>query len=361
MGKVEYGDVLMSEGTTGFGVSLLFLLFMAIAVFWELVLGFLSWLSHRFGGSGLASKLWLSKLKEELLSLGVISLLLEYIKPWLLTVCTSNTIQTASEDSTKAGRHLLAPDWQGAMRVLLAAAPTDKASSQDFQCPPGKQALFSKYLIIAAHYLLFWLAIVYTVISTVFTMLRFCSFNRWEQAARVAQSEPGEALKLLPQLVKMGRKSVKGPPPDGPRSGPAAAPPPAPDAPAPPNPCPPPTSDAERSPLAPQQQGGEGGQSWCNKLVRGAKAGWQATLGCLDIPVFDSLRGVLLMRCAAHGVHEMAHVNLVNTADQVSCSGRQEEGGDGEDEVDIMDEGKIMGEGRDADKAGQGVGGAGVR
>lgn len=49
------------QSTVGYAVSLLFLIFLAIGVGWEVLLGFLTWSAESLGGGGLASRLWLSK------------------------------------------------------------------------------------------------------------------------------------------------------------------------------------------------------------------------------------------------------------------------------------------------------------
>ncbi|GFH17356.1 hypothetical protein HaLaN_13974 [Haematococcus lacustris] len=59
---VNYGDVLLqAQGTAGYAISLLFLLFLVISIIWEVILGALAWLTSMWGASGLASQLWLSK------------------------------------------------------------------------------------------------------------------------------------------------------------------------------------------------------------------------------------------------------------------------------------------------------------
>ncbi|KAL6764412.1 Mlo family-domain-containing protein [Haematococcus lacustris] len=208
---VNYGDVLLqAQGTAGYAISLLFLLFLVISIIWEVILGALAWLTSMWGASGLASQLWLSKLKEELLSLGVISLVLAFIKTRLAHICVPlpHPGGPASEASVKnfervAGRLL-------ASLAEVVPDPTD-ISPPSYQpeenqldtaakCPEGKQLLFTKDLITAAHYMLFYLAIVqivYSVISTSFTLKRFLTLQAWEQAAR---AEPLDAFKLLPQL-----------------------------------------------------------------------------------------------------------------------------------------------------------------
>ncbi|GFH07810.1 uncharacterized protein HaLaN_02670 [Haematococcus lacustris] len=132
--------------------------------------GALAWLTSMWGASGLASQLWLSKLKEELLSLGVISLVLAFIKTRLAHICVPlpHPGGPASEASVKnfervAGRLL-------ASLAEVVPDPTD-ISPPSYQpeenqldtaakCPEGKQLLFTKDLITAAHYMLFYLAIV---------------------------------------------------------------------------------------------------------------------------------------------------------------------------------------------------------
>lgn len=55
---------------SGYEISLLFLLFLAITLGWELVVGCLVFVNDLLGGR---KSLWLERTKEELLGLGVVS------------------------------------------------------------------------------------------------------------------------------------------------------------------------------------------------------------------------------------------------------------------------------------------------
>lgn len=58
-------------------VSVLFLFFLLISVCFDTLIGFLHWCNHKLGGP---KPLWLEELQEELLDLGVISLVLVFVE-----------------------------------------------------------------------------------------------------------------------------------------------------------------------------------------------------------------------------------------------------------------------------------------
>lgn len=58
-------------------VSVLFLFFLLISVCFDTLIGFLHWCNYKLGGP---KPLWVEKLQEELLDLGVISLVLVFVE-----------------------------------------------------------------------------------------------------------------------------------------------------------------------------------------------------------------------------------------------------------------------------------------
>lgn len=63
----------------GYEVSVLFLIFVGITLSWELLLGVLTFINNVVRGKRAN---WLDRVKEEVLALGVVSLVLLFIQVW---------------------------------------------------------------------------------------------------------------------------------------------------------------------------------------------------------------------------------------------------------------------------------------
>lgn len=126
----------------GYEISLLFLLFLAINLIWEVFLGSLVFINDVLGGR---KSMWLSRTKEELLGLGVASLVLSFIEPQLASVCLDAS-DTNKSDSSPGPANGDKDVSTLPIRHLLGAANYDA-------CPSGQTPLFTAEIVQSSKYL----------------------------------------------------------------------------------------------------------------------------------------------------------------------------------------------------------------
>ncbi|GAB4813555.1 hypothetical protein N2152v2_000601 [Parachlorella kessleri] len=145
----------------GWRVGLLFLLFAAIAFLWHRGLQALDLYLKRKGKRGLRKVL--RALKEEVLILGVISLVLIAFERYLLRICLP-----CSGDSCY---------WQA---EGSEAEPQEEAVVVE-TCGPGSEPMWAPAAIIQAHALLFTIAAVHILYTTVVMLLCLWKMGRWRR------------------------------------------------------------------------------------------------------------------------------------------------------------------------------------
>eukprot|EP00798_Chlamydomonas_sp_ICE-L_P022256 gene22256-29326_t len=136
--------------------SVLFVSFIIIIITWELITTGLAWVTVRFTGR---KAIWLRRLKDEILALGIITLVLELIETQILKICISGE---------------------------------DTSGYADGRCPEGQRQMFNAHLIHEVHLLLFQTAVMYIVITTLTfytSVIRLQMWRPWEKAARYGDND----------------------------------------------------------------------------------------------------------------------------------------------------------------------------
>ncbi|GLI58818.1 hypothetical protein VaNZ11_000581, partial [Volvox africanus] len=198
----------MAEGGAnldGWEISVLFVLFMCISCAWQIFIAIITFLNNFYGPD--AKKIWLTRLKEEVLDVGVISLALVFVQPYIANICVSSS-QDEYPSPPPPGAPVLPssappdlPSESPGRRLIeiLSAAPIAArralAGASADPCPPGKRHLFPANSISTAHYLLFFVAlvhIVYSLFTFTLTLQRFSTWARWERHTRLAEMDGAE-------------------------------------------------------------------------------------------------------------------------------------------------------------------------
>ncbi|MEW5311462.1 MAG: hypothetical protein WDW38_003176 [Sanguina aurantia] len=154
----------------GWEISVLFIGFLLILLVWESMLGLITFLGT-YLSSASVSKVWIDRVKDEVLGVGVISLVLIFIEPEIAGICYGEKDNSFSLPALPAGE----------------SAPVQ-------ECPEGQKALFPHGSIGAAHYLLFFVAVIHIVQAYVCftcTQGRFRCWSRWELVARTGEAIDG--------------------------------------------------------------------------------------------------------------------------------------------------------------------------
>lgn len=134
----------------GWPTSTLFLGFVLITLAWEFLTAFLAFVSVRNTGR---KAIWMSRLKNEVLALGVITLVLSAVQTRLLSICIAG----------------------------------DAGESVETTCTQGNHNLYSYEMIHDVHYLLFFIActhVIVTFVSFYLSLLRMRAWKQWESDAR---------------------------------------------------------------------------------------------------------------------------------------------------------------------------------
>jgi hypothetical protein len=164
------------------GLVLLFLF--ACASLWTLGLGRLKARLRKERKAGLLHVL--RALEEELLTLGVISLLLVVVDTYLVQICVKCSGDGCSWECEQPSEGVL---------------PADDCERLVAKCPPGEEPLWSLTALHQAHILLFCIAavhILYTALSLVLCLWRVGRWRALEEAAR-ARRWPRLAGRFLPR------------------------------------------------------------------------------------------------------------------------------------------------------------------
>ncbi|KAG2445775.1 hypothetical protein HXX76_000379 [Chlamydomonas incerta] len=85
-----------TEPVAGWVYSCLFLLFMGISIAWQIFIALITFLNSFYGG---AKTIWLTRLKEEVLDVGVISLVLVFVYPYIAGICVDSSSSSSSYPS----------------------------------------------------------------------------------------------------------------------------------------------------------------------------------------------------------------------------------------------------------------------
>ncbi|GIL47273.1 hypothetical protein Vafri_4146 [Volvox africanus] len=195
----------MAEGGVnldGWEISVLFVLFMCISCAWQVFIAIITFLNNFYGPD--AKKIWLTRLKEEVLDVGVISLALVFVQPYIANICVSSSHDEYPSPPPPAAPVLppsappdLPSESPGRRLIeIISAAPIAArralAGASADPCPPGKRHLFPANSISTAHYLLFFVAlvhIVYSLFTFTLTLQRFSTWARWERHTRLAEMD----------------------------------------------------------------------------------------------------------------------------------------------------------------------------
>jgi hypothetical protein len=106
------GETTADPVLVGLEVSILFLIFLTVSIVWECLMGVLTFLNNVFRGR---KATWLTRVKEELLALGVVSLFLLFVQVRPLLAKSSTgcdlSIPTVFLPTEHAAQHLLSFQW----------------------------------------------------------------------------------------------------------------------------------------------------------------------------------------------------------------------------------------------------------
>ncbi len=164
------------------GLVLLFLF--ACASLWTLGLGRLEASLAARCKAGLLHVL--RALKEELLTLGVISLLLVVVDTYLVQIC----VKCAGDKCS----------WE-CDQPPEGVPPADDCERLVTECPPGEEPLWSLTALHQAHILLFCIALVHILYTAVSLILCLARVARWRalEVAALARRWPRLAGRFLPR------------------------------------------------------------------------------------------------------------------------------------------------------------------
>ncbi|GFR49878.1 hypothetical protein Agub_g11982, partial [Astrephomene gubernaculifera] len=154
----------------GWELTALFLVFLIITLFWDLLVGVLTFVNNILRGR---KANWLSRVKEELLALGVVTLVLLFIEPPLQQICMKD-----------GSVHIEYTD-----EFVPPPPPPPPVAYGTYVCPYGTRQVFSKQVIHAAHYLLFYLAIVHILFSLLTSVITNVKLSKWSVLERTARKE----------------------------------------------------------------------------------------------------------------------------------------------------------------------------
>ncbi|KAG2499750.1 hypothetical protein HYH03_002682 [Edaphochlamys debaryana] len=155
----------------GWELSALFLIFLGITICWDALLGLLTFLNNILRGR---KANWLTRVKEELLALGVVSLVLLFIEPSLQQICIP---LSSAEPTYPEGAPAPPPP------------PPVVVPYGTYLCNVYSRQVFTRSVIHAAHYLLFYLAIVHILFSLLTSVITNVKLAKWSVLERTARKE----------------------------------------------------------------------------------------------------------------------------------------------------------------------------
>ncbi|KAG2436267.1 hypothetical protein HXX76_006578 [Chlamydomonas incerta] len=158
----------------GWELTALFFIFLLITLAWDLLVGILTFLNNILRGR---KANWLARVKEELLALGVVSLVLLFVEPTLQQIC----IRQGSSGTDGNAPPSSAPPAAPAIEVTVPYGT--------YLCPTGSRQVFARTVIHAAHYLLFYLAIVHILFSLLTSVITNVKLSKWSILERTARKE----------------------------------------------------------------------------------------------------------------------------------------------------------------------------
>ncbi|GIL70462.1 hypothetical protein Vretifemale_1204 [Volvox reticuliferus] len=271
----------MAEGGAnldGWEISVLFVLFMCISCAWQVFVAIITFLNNFYGPD--AKKIWLTRLKEEVLDVGVISLALVFVQPYIANICVSSSHDAypspsppaASGSPSPAPPDLPAESPSRRLLEFISAAPVAArralTGASANPCPPGKRHLFPADSISTAHYLLFFVAlvhIVYSLFTFMLTLQRFSTWARWERHTRLAEMDGADKPAMEAESFDAALEEA----PDAQRAGCRR--------------CPPRHCMADF---------------------------WRGLMGGVDIARYKVLRGLFQLRARAYGANSFGSHNL---------------------------------------------------
>ncbi|KAF8062090.1 MLO13 [Scenedesmus sp. PABB004] len=185
------------------GVALLFIGFLVLTLIWDKAMHSLECLLKRKGKRGLLEVV--HHLKDELLAVGVISLLLPFVEVYMMLICVPKGLALSAPAYGKVGvtgaRRLLAaaaalaePAGHAAEAASHSAVPlgggvgekADYATSSSHACGPGNVQLYPVEAIHGTHIFIAMVAIVhigYSCLNMLLCLARLHRWRRWEAAA----------------------------------------------------------------------------------------------------------------------------------------------------------------------------------
>ncbi|KAG2484206.1 hypothetical protein HYH03_016941 [Edaphochlamys debaryana] len=272
----------------GWEFAVLFLLFMVISIVWQIFIAAILFINSKAHS---VATIWLRRLKEEVLDVGVISLILVFVQPYIANICVDSSASSAYPEPPSPSSAPLAPPARRLLMLPLTMqlpAPEHDnflsrvsrrllAGGSANPCPAGQRHLFPTESIAAAHYLLFFVAlvhIVYSLFTFMLTLERFKQWGKWERRARMAAMDAAEVMEA---------DAVR--------------------------------HDAHCCDCT------TAGRGWCFRCFVG---GWNMLLGGVDRDRYMVLRGLFQLRARAHRVgafvDNLHYVNVLENAMQIDIA-----------------------------------------
>ncbi|KAG2449216.1 hypothetical protein HYH02_005963 [Chlamydomonas schloesseri] len=173
-GRSLMGSYTDKPDMQGWELTALFFIFLLITLAWDLLVGILTFLNNILRGR---KANWLARVKEELLALGVVSLVLLFVEPTLQQIC----MPVGGSSSEDPNAPSLAPPAAPATEVQVPYGT--------YLCPVGSRQVFARTVIHAAHYLLFYLAIVHILFSLLTSVITNVKLSKWSILERTSRKE----------------------------------------------------------------------------------------------------------------------------------------------------------------------------